>query len=79
MNMKQYSVTAKIWVRLKAKSSEEAENSAKTIVDDALYHYVNTVKRECITTMSISKAKVVWLKDNQPKDIEAGSEGKKRQ
>lgn len=60
--MSHYEVTAKLWIKTAADTPEEAESIAKTTVDEALYHYVNTVQKET-KNLSISKAKVIWVKD----------------
>ena len=52
--MSQFEVTAKLWIKVTAESPEEAESIAKTTVDESLYYYVNTVKKEA-KNMSISK------------------------
>jgi hypothetical protein len=66
MNMKQYNITVKVWTQLAAESPEEAKRAAKNIVDEALYYYVNIVRKEKGVSMSISKAKTVWVKESQP-------------
>jgi hypothetical protein len=65
--MNQYEVTAKLWIKVTVESLEEAERIAKTTVDEALYHYVNTVGKEP-KNLSISKSKVIWAKDISPKE-----------
>jgi hypothetical protein len=62
--MKQYTVTAKLWITVTVETPEEAEDIAKTTIDEALYYYVSTVNKEA-KDMSISKAKVIWAKENK--------------
>jgi hypothetical protein len=68
MNMSGYTVTAKLWITVDAESPEEAEDVAKDTIDEAMYHYVKDVLEG--TSLRISKAKVIWVKENAQKDME---------
>ncbi len=63
--MKQYNITAKIWVKTSAQTEEEAQTIAKHTIDQALYEYVDnqTIPN---TIAHLSKAKVTWVKEADP-------------
>jgi hypothetical protein len=66
--MKQYEVTAKLWIRATVGSREEAEGVAKTTIDEALYQYMQHHTQAPGEKLSISKSKVIWAKDITPKE-----------
>ncbi len=61
--MNQYEVTAKLWIKVTVETPEEAEGISKTIVDEAMYDYMQDHTRALTERMSISKSKVIWVKD----------------
>lgn len=65
--MKRYSVTAKLWIHLDAQTEEDAQTAAKTIVDEALYDYVAANKKAPDGKVGISKAKIIWTKEEDKK------------
>ena len=65
--MSQYEVTAKLWIKTKADTPEDAEKIAKTIVDEAMYDYMQDYTHVDGESVSISKSKVIWVKDT-PKE-----------
>ncbi len=66
--MKQYSITAKLWIKIEAKSQEEAQAIAKTIIDESLYDYVAVNQKvPADVRMSMSKAKIIWVKEEDKK------------
>jgi hypothetical protein len=66
--MKQYEVTAKLWVKFTGDTQEQAERVVKTIIDEALIEYMqNHTPGEDIR---ISKSKVTWVKNTQKEEYE---------
>jgi len=57
--MNQYNVTAKLWIKIEATSSKQAHDLSKTIIDEALYEYVNANRRPDVQ-ITISKSKIIW-------------------
>lgn len=62
--MKQYEITAKLWIKVTANTQEEAQALSKTIVDEALIAYMQNRTETPGENLSISKAKTVWTKEN---------------
>lgn len=67
---KQYSTTAKLWIKINADTPEEAQTISKNVVDDALVEYflANKGKKVLKGVASVSKAKVIWIKENIQKE-----------
>ncbi len=61
----QYEVTAKLWIKTTADAPDEAERLAKTIVDEALIEYMQNYTQSLGENVSISKSKVIWVKDTR--------------
>lgn len=62
--MKQYGITAKLWVKIDSETPEEAQALSKHIIDEALIEYVSVNKRVPGNKVRISKAKIIWTKEN---------------
>ena len=69
--MKRYNVTAKLWIKLDAQTEEEAETTAKNIIDEALYDYVVVNQKVPDVKAGISKAKIIWVRENEPNKKES--------
>ena len=65
--MKRYNVTAKLWIKLDAHTEEEAETVAKNIIDEALYDYVVVNQKAPDVKAGISKAKIIWVREEDSK------------
>jgi hypothetical protein len=66
--MNQYEVTTKLWIKATVASREEAKRIAKSVVDEALYQYMQQHTQAPGENLSISKSKVIWAKDITPKE-----------
>ncbi len=63
--MKQYSITAKRWIKIDADTQEEARAISKNSVDEALYDYVVVNQKVPDVTVGISKAKITWARESE--------------
>jgi hypothetical protein len=59
--MRTLTTTTKLWITIQANTEDDAQSQAKHIVDEALYAYIQSTPGN---NVSISKAKVLWVKEN---------------